>query len=199
MPKRPSFFFFLHFPIRDGPKDITFGTILPFSALIAEIRGYHEYRVASGICWFVYFRIKELEKEEKLRRVVTQVLKCDVTQSRPLGSVPLPLADCLLSTLCLDAACPDLPAYCTALRNLSGLLKPGGFLVVVDALKSSYYMIGEQKFSSLCLGREAIEAAVREAGFSVEQFEVISRRYSSTMCDNEGLFSLVGRKLSKSV
>ncbi|GAB5577095.1 nicotinamide N-methyltransferase [Prionailurus iriomotensis] len=143
--------------------------------------------------------IKELEKEEKLRRVVTQVLKCDVTQSRPLGSVPLPLADCLLSTLCLDAACPDLPAYCTALRNLSSLLKPGGFLVVVDALKSSYYMIGEQKFSSLCLGREAIEAAVREAGFSVEQFEVISRRYSSTMCDNEGLFSLVGRKLSKSV
>lgn len=134
-----------------------------------------------------------------MRRVVRQVLKCDVTQSQPLGSVPLPLADCLLSTLCLDAACPDLPAYCTALRNLSSLLKPGGFLVVVDALKSSYYMIGEQKFSSLCLGQEAIEAAVREAGFSVEQFEVISRKYSSTMCDNEGLFSLVGRKLSKSI
>lgn len=55
----------------------------------------------------------------------------------------------------------------------------GGFLVVVDALKSSYYMIGEQRFSSLCLGREAIEAAVREAGFSIEWFEVICQSYSS--------------------
>lgn len=60
-----------------------------------------------------------------MRQVVKQVLKCDVTQSRPLGAVPLPLADCLLSTLCLDAACPDLPAFCTALKNLSSLLKPG--------------------------------------------------------------------------
>lgn len=134
-----------------------------------------------------------------MRCAVRQVLKCDVTQSRPLGTVSLPLADCLLSTLCLDAACPDLPAYCAALRNLGSLLKPGGFLVVVDALKSSYYMIGEQRFSSLCLGQEAIEAAVREAGYSVERFEVICQSYPSTMCDNEGLFSLVGRKLSKSV
>lgn len=60
-----------------------------------------------------------------MRQVVKQVLKCDVTQSQPLGAVPLPLADCLLSTLCLDAACPDLPAFCTALKNLSSLLKPG--------------------------------------------------------------------------
>lgn len=36
--------------------------------------------------------------------------------------------------------------------------------MIVGALKSSYYMIGEQRFSSLCLGREAVEAAVREAG-----------------------------------
>ncbi|XP_004417580.1 PREDICTED: nicotinamide N-methyltransferase-like [Odobenus rosmarus divergens] len=184
---------------KDVPKDITLGTTLPFSAPTKEIWAFHEYSVASGIYQFVYFRAKGLEKEEKLRRVVRQVLKCDVTQSRPLGAVSLPLADCLLSTLCLDAACPDLPAYCTALRNLGSLLKPGGFLVVVDALKSSYYMIGEQRFSSLCLGQEAIEAAVREAGYSVERFEVICQSYSSTMCDNEGLFSLVGRKLSKSV
>lgn len=155
--------------------------------------------VASDLCRFVCFRVKGPEKEEKLRRAIKQVLKCDVTQSWPLGAVPLPPADCLLSTLCLDAACPDLPAYRAALRNLGSLLKPGGFLVLVDALKSSYYMIGEQRFSSLCLGREAVEAAVREAGYTIEQFEVISQSYSSNMASNEGLFSLVGRKLSTSV
>lgn len=129
-----------------------------------------------------------------MRRAIKQVLKCDVTQSQPLGAVSLPPADCLLSTLCLDAACPDLPTYCTALRNLGSLLKPGGFLVMVDALKSSYYMIGEQRFSSLPLEWEAVRDAVEEAGYTIEQFEVISQNYSSASANNEGLFSLVGRK-----
>lgn len=185
---------FLRCSHRDVPKETPLGT-----PLTQEMRGSPAHRVASGAGRLVSFRAKGPEKEEKLRRAVKKVLKCDVTQSRPLGAVSLPAADCVLSTLCLDAACPDLPAYRAALRNLGSLLKPGGFLVVVDALKSSYYMIGEQRFSSLCLGQEAIEAAVREAGFSIEWFEVICQSYSSTMCDNEGLFSLVGRKLSKAV
>ncbi|XP_010370664.1 nicotinamide N-methyltransferase [Rhinopithecus roxellana] len=155
--------------------------------------------VVTYVCDLEGNRVKGPEKEEKLRQAVKQVLKCDVTQSQPLGAVPLPLADCLLSTLCLDAACPDLPTYRRALRNLGSLLKPGGFLVIMDALKSSYYMIGEQKFSSLSLGREAVEAAVKEAGYTIEWFEVISQSYSSTMANNEGLFSLVGRKLSRSL
>lgn len=154
--------------------------------------------VVTYVCELEGNRVKGAEKEEKLRRAVKQVLKCDVTQSRPLGATSLPLADCLLSTLCLDAACPDLPTYRAALRNLSGLLKPGGHLVLVDALKSSYYMIGEQRFSSLSLDREAIEAAVREAGYAIMQFDVISQSYSSTVANNEGLFFLVGQKLSRS-
>ncbi|XP_020035708.1 nicotinamide N-methyltransferase [Castor canadensis] len=155
--------------------------------------------VVTYVCDLEGNRVKGPEKEEKLRQVVKQVLKCDVTQSQPLGEVPLPQADCLLSTLCLDAACPDLPTYRTALKNLSSLLKPGGFLVIIDVLKSSYYMVGEQRFSSLSLDQEEVEAAVKEAGYTIEQFEVISQSYSSTTADNEGLFSLVGRKLGRSV
>lgn len=82
------------------------------------------------------------------------------------------------------------------LKSCGSLLKPGGFLVLADALRSSYYMIGEQRFSSLCLGPEAVVTAVREAGYTIQHFEVISQSYSSTMADNEGLFFLVGQKLS---
>ncbi|XP_006890932.1 PREDICTED: nicotinamide N-methyltransferase [Elephantulus edwardii] len=155
--------------------------------------------VVNYVCHLEGNRVKGPEKEEKLRQVVKQVLKCDVTQSQPLGPVSLPLADCLLTTLCLDAACPDLPTYRAALRNLGNLLKPGGFLVIVDALRSSYYMIGERRFSSLSLSQEAVETAVREAGYTIEQFRVISLSYSATTADNEGLFSLVGRKPRSSV
>ncbi|XP_066101203.1 nicotinamide N-methyltransferase [Saccopteryx bilineata] len=155
--------------------------------------------VVAYVCEVEGNRGKEQEKEEKLRRAVTQVLKCDVTQSQPLGTASLPPADCLLSTLCLHAACPDLPAYRAALRNLGSLLKPGGHLVLVDALNSSYYMIGEQRFSSLCLGRDAIKAAVTEAGYAIKQFEVVSQSYSLAVSNNEGLFFLVGQKLGGSV
>ncbi|KAM4827952.1 nicotinamide N-methyltransferase [Thomomys bottae] len=153
--------------------------------------------VVTYVCDLEGNRIQSWEKEEKLRQAVKRVLKCDVTQSQPLGGVLVPLADCLLSSLCLDAACPDLLTYRGALKNLSSLLKPGGFLVIADALKSSYYMVGEQRFSSLSLSQEAVKAAVEEAGYSIEQFEVISRSYSSTVADNEGLFFLVGRKLGR--
>ncbi|XP_076968990.1 nicotinamide N-methyltransferase [Tamandua tetradactyla] len=155
--------------------------------------------VVNYVCELEGNRIQGPEKEEKLRRAVKQVLKCDVTQRQPLGPVSLPPADCLLTTLCLHAACPDLPTYRGALENLGSLLKPGGFLVIVDVLRSSYYMIGEQRFSSLSLGREAVEAAVKEAGYTIERFEVTQQRYSPTAADNEGIFSLVGRKLSKTV
>ncbi|XDA84143.1 hypothetical protein R6Z07M_013951 [Ovis aries] len=52
------------------------------------------------ICAWRSTPVKGPEKEEKLRRAVEQVLKCDVTQSWLLRAIPLPLADCLLSPLC---------------------------------------------------------------------------------------------------
>ncbi|XP_004856678.1 LOW QUALITY PROTEIN: nicotinamide N-methyltransferase [Heterocephalus glaber] len=143
-------------------------------------------------------RVKGLGKEGKLRQVVTQVMKHDVTQSQALSGVPLSPADCLLSTLCLQAASLDLLACHAALRSLRSLLKPGGFLVLGDALKSSYNTVFEQRFSIFSLAPEAVEAATKEAGYTIEQFEVISQSYSSTTSDNEGLFSLVGQKPGRS-
>ena len=101
--------------------------------------------VVTHVCWFVCFRVKGPEKEEKLRPAVEQVLKCDMTQSWLLRAIPLPPADCLLSPLCRDATYVHLPACRTALKNRSSPLKLGAFLVLADALKSSYSVIGDQR------------------------------------------------------
>ncbi|XP_044522266.1 nicotinamide N-methyltransferase isoform X1 [Gracilinanus agilis] len=154
--------------------------------------------VVKYVCELEGDREKWAEKEERLRQKVKHSLKCDVTQSQPLGSVSLPQADCLLTALCLDAACKDLPTYQQALKNLSSLLKPGGFLVFIDALKSSYYMIGDQKFSSLSLTEEEVEDAVVKAGYTIKEFEVISQSYSNTRANNKGIFYLVGQKQNNS-
>lgn len=72
-------------------------------------------------CWE-----KWAAKEEKMRKKVRQLLKRDMTKANPVDPVSLPLADCLLSTLHLEAACKDLATFCSGLRNVSALVKPGG-------------------------------------------------------------------------
>ncbi|XP_029768761.1 nicotinamide N-methyltransferase-like [Terrapene carolina triunguis] len=137
---------------------------------------------------------KWAEKEEKLRKKVKQVLKCDVSKSNILAPVSLPQADCLLSTLCLEAACKDLNSYRAALKNISSLLKPGGHLVMVIVLKETYYMVGQRRFSCLYLERESVEEALREAGYDVQCVEVTPNRSQSTFSDFEAVLSLVACK-----
>ncbi|XP_068936055.1 nicotinamide N-methyltransferase-like [Petaurus breviceps papuanus] len=155
--------------------------------------------VVKYVCELEGDREKWPEKEEKLRERVKQVLKCDVTQSQPLGPVSLPQADCLLTTYCLEAACEDLSTYQQALKNLNSLLKPGGFLVLLSVLKSKFYMIGDERFSCLSLTQEEIEAALKKAGFVSEQSEIIPLHYSKAYTDNEGILYLVGRKPNTSM
>ncbi|XP_018427123.1 PREDICTED: nicotinamide N-methyltransferase-like [Nanorana parkeri] len=66
------------------------------------------------------------KKEEKLRRTVTKVLKCDALKENPYDPVKMPQADCLISCLCLEAACKDVESLTNVLRNFKSLIKPGG-------------------------------------------------------------------------
>ncbi|XP_074833156.1 nicotinamide N-methyltransferase-like [Carettochelys insculpta] len=134
------------------------------------------------------------EKEEKLRKKVKQVLKCDVSKSNILAPVSLPQADCLLSTLCLEAACKDLNSYHAALKNISSLLKPGGHLVMVTVLKETYYMVGQRRFSCLYLEKESVVEGLRAAGFDVQYVEVTPNSSEGTLADLEAVMSVAACK-----
>ncbi|KAM6234787.1 nicotinamide N-methyltransferase [Spheniscus humboldti] len=79
--------------------------------------------VVKYVCELEGDREKWAEKEEKLRKKVRQVLKCDVTKANPVDPASLPPADCVLSTLCLEAACKDPATFRSALRNVGALVK----------------------------------------------------------------------------
>uniref|UniRef100_A0A8D2PIB1 Uncharacterized protein n=1 Tax=Zosterops lateralis melanops TaxID=1220523 RepID=A0A8D2PIB1_ZOSLA len=111
------------------------------------------------------YREKWAKKQEKLRKKVKQVLKCDVTKAKPMGPMSPPPADCIISMLCLEGACKELATFCSALRNISTLLKPGGHLVTVTALEDTYYTSNKQAFSCLCLQKQEVEEAMVAAGF----------------------------------
>ncbi|NXY20202.1 NNMT methyltransferase, partial [Atrichornis clamosus] len=150
--------------------------------------------VVKYVCELEGDREKWAEKQEKLRKKVKQVLKCDVTKANPTGSVSLPPADCIVSTLCLEGACKDLPTFRSALRNIGTLLKPGGHLVMVTALGDTYYTFNKQVFSCLCLKKQEVEEAVVAAGFEVKFSEAQPYMVDDNRMDLKGVLSLVARR-----
>ncbi|NXA93728.1 NNMT methyltransferase, partial [Melanocharis versteri] len=150
--------------------------------------------VVKYVCELEGDREKWAEKQEKLRKKVKQVLKCDVTKANPTGPVSLPPADCIVSTLCLEGACKDLATFRSALRNISTLLKPGGQLVMLTALGDTYYTFNKQAFSCLCLQKHEVEEAVVAAGFEVQFSEEQPYTVHDDRMDLRGVLGLVARR-----
>ncbi|NWS61843.1 NNMT methyltransferase, partial [Chunga burmeisteri] len=150
--------------------------------------------VVKYVCELEGDREKWAEKEEKLRKKVKQVLKCDVTKANLADPVSLPPADCIVSTLCLEAACKDLATFRSVLRNIGALVKPGGHLVMLTVLHETYYGFGNQVFSCLYLERNMVEEAVEGAGFDVKFSEVQQYLINDPRTDCNATLGLVARK-----
>ncbi|XP_067421834.1 nicotinamide N-methyltransferase [Emydura macquarii macquarii] len=152
--------------------------------------------VVKYVCELEGNRGKEAEKEAKLRKTIKQVLKCDVHKSNPMDPLILPPADCLGSSLCLEAACKDLNAYRVALKNISSLLKPGGHLVLSGDLGCSFYMVGPKRFSCLVLREEFLREVLSETGVFIQEFEVLYRddKIIDDSCDFSGMYFIVACK-----
>ncbi|XP_051708840.1 indolethylamine N-methyltransferase isoform X1 [Oryctolagus cuniculus] len=146
------------------------------------------------VCELEGDRSRWREKEARLRKAVTRLLQCDVTKPHPLEPAQVPPADCVLTLLALESACPDVAAYRAAVRALVGLLKPGGHLVAMAALRSQHYMVGAKKFFGLHLEKETVEQAVQEAGCQVLRCDHRRLSYSEACSINEGVCFVVARK-----
>ncbi|XP_040181982.1 nicotinamide N-methyltransferase-like [Rana temporaria] len=114
------------------------------------------------------------KKEEKLRRTVTKVLKCDALKKNPYDPVEMPKADCLISCLCLEVPCKDVESFTDTLRNLKSLIKPGGHIVIQSVLNCTYYYVGQKRFSCLAITKEELEMAFKKAGYEIVKLKVIA-------------------------
>ncbi|XP_056406109.1 nicotinamide N-methyltransferase-like [Hyla sarda] len=155
--------------------------------------------VVKHVCQLEGGRISYQEKEERLRECIKQVLKCDVLITNPLDPVTIPAVDCLLSCLCLEGACQDLESYVTALKNITHLLKVGGYLVLAGVLGNNFYMVGEERFSGLCLNEAFLREAITGAGYVIENFELfmINETSGEGGADLSGHYVIVARKERK--
>ncbi|XP_078538460.1 nicotinamide N-methyltransferase-like [Lissotriton helveticus] len=153
--------------------------------------------IVKAVCELEGDREKWLQKEEKLRKRVTRVLKCDVTQKYPLDPIVLPPADCLITSLCLETACKDYEAYCTAMKNITSLLRTGGHLVIVGVLGDTFYTVGGQTFFCLELDEDSVKKAVIGAGCTITKLKIFTtpeNDHQSHLTDSYANFFLVACK-----
>ncbi|XP_069803936.1 indolethylamine N-methyltransferase-like [Dendropsophus ebraccatus] len=140
--------------------------------LRSEPGTYDWSEIVKTVCDLEGNRDNWVEKENKLRSRVREVVKCDVTKSNPLDPTVILPADCLITALCLETACRDIDEYRRSLRNITTLLKPGGHLVLIGVLGDSFYKVGGKTFFCLPLDEQIIRNAVIDAGYTIQDLEV---------------------------
>ncbi|MEE6484735.1 hypothetical protein FKM82_014002 [Ascaphus truei] len=133
-------------------------------------------------------------KEDKARRAVKRIVKCDLTKDNPLEPVVLPQMDCLLCMYVLLVVSKDHQAYRSNLKKLASMLKIGGHMLLVGTYNQSFYMIGEHKFFCLSCDEEFVREAVCDAGFIIENLETLSNKSTRDLTDIKHVFFIIARK-----
>ncbi|KAM4652104.1 nicotinamide N-methyltransferase-like [Discoglossus pictus] len=138
----------------------------------------------------------EKEKEAKLRRKIKQVLHCDVSKTNPLEPVVLPKADCVISSVCLEAACRNHESYGVALKNLANLLKPEGHLILTGDLGVSYYKVGAKRVFSLAVNEKFLVKVLKESGYVVKELITFGKPEDTEAepSDYEGFYFIHAQK-----
>ena len=77
------------------------------------------------------------------------------------------MVDAICTSLCLVSACPDVPSYAKALKNVVSLLKPGGMLVLMEMFNNSVYTVGHKVFKCLEMQKQDAHNAIEAAGLTV--------------------------------
>ena len=106
------------------------------------------------------------EREELLRKRITNIIPCDIRCDDPLLTKQEPF-EIISTSLCLEAACSTYIEYKEAVKKLVALLKPGGFLFMITHERETFYMFGGKKWSGVWLTLELVKEALSEAGMVI--------------------------------
>ncbi|XP_073459517.1 indolethylamine N-methyltransferase-like [Aquarana catesbeiana] len=134
------------------------------------------------------------EKEMRLRSSIKQILKCDFEQENISSPVLLPLADCVISVWILEMISKNEDEYMKNLEKTIKLLKPGGQLLLIAGLDTTYLFVGEERFHYFKCNEEFVKNAFGKVGLVIDYCAVQRRRNVSDIIDYKAVLFIVGRK-----
>ena len=93
--------------------------------------------------------------------------------------------DVVTSSLCLESACATFGDYMSAIRNISNLLKDGGYIVISGVLEETFYRVGNFRFPCLTLSSEKIRSMWGESGFTVMEWRKLFKETPIIIEEND--------------
>ncbi|KAK6171571.1 hypothetical protein SNE40_019728 [Patella caerulea] len=107
------------------------------------------------------------KRSDDLKAKVCGIFPCNLLQDDIFSGSYFPLFDVITSSLCIEAAAPDVETYGNIAQKISKYLKVGGHLVIVGVLDQKYYFVGEHKFFSVCISEQELKSCWEQAGFTI--------------------------------
>ncbi|XP_069470423.1 nicotinamide N-methyltransferase-like [Ambystoma mexicanum] len=120
-------------------------------------------------------REKVIEKEEKMRSLIKDVIKAELSDDYPVAPKLSSLADCLLTAYCLEIFCHNKESFQIALKQMALLIKLEGCLLINMLLDCTFFKVEKFKFPVLCLSEEYVRQAVTNVGFEIKHCNISPR------------------------
>ncbi|XP_056400235.1 indolethylamine N-methyltransferase-like [Hyla sarda] len=133
-------------------------------------------------------------KEEKMRSAIPHVVKFNIEKENMTDPIVLPPADCIISAWLLDVICKDENDYRRYLRKFSGLLKPGGQLMIIGLLDTTYITVGKDKIHVLKYNEDFVRKALVGEGFVIDNCVVQKRTNVSDLIDYKAIMFIAAHK-----
>ncbi|KAG8453312.1 hypothetical protein GDO86_000087 [Hymenochirus boettgeri] len=134
------------------------------------------------------------DKEEKLRKTIKSVVKCDLSKESLVDTVLVPKADCLFTAWILDTVSEDKTSYRQNLKKISSLIKPGGHLIMIADINTSWILVGGHKFHILSYDEDFFKNALKDEGYSIKFYEIVERDECTDRSDYEKVVFVIACK-----
>ncbi|XP_075696819.1 nicotinamide N-methyltransferase-like [Rhinoderma darwinii] len=134
------------------------------------------------------------DKEGKVRSAIQHIVKYDLEKENMTEPLVLPPADCVISAGLLEVISKDQDDYIRYLRKFSKLLKPGGHLILVGILGTTYFTVGNDKFHVFTCDEDFIRKVLVGEGFIIDYCKVKERTVVSDLIDFKAIMIIAAHK-----
>ena len=158
---------------------------------------YFDTNYSYGLKWSsnLIYSVTTEAIDTRVRQKIKQILPCDVLKPEnpfdPNDFEP-GYFDCIVSSICLDTACPDKENLQTIIKKLGTYVRSAGQMTLGVGLQSTFYEFRGVKFPLISLHSTEVEAFMREAGFVNVKSEI--ETVPAPGCDASGIMVATGIK-----
>ncbi len=134
-----------------------------------------------------------LSREADMRRLLTRLMICDAQSAQPLGPGALQY-DLVAAHHCTDVAATNREEWFQVLRNVTTLVRPGGYLMLSITTGTKHYTVGKKVFRCADLQKSDLIQGYLQAGYEPQSIRLDTHQVGGTNREYTGIISAIARR-----